>query len=402
MKFKYKARTKDGELQAGFIESNSKEGAVNVLTTHNLFVLSVESIEERHWYDKLSGIFKRVKLVDLMIFTRQFATLMESEISLSDSLRNLEQQTKNRLLKEVIYEVSNDVNSGLALSQAMERQGNVFPEFYVSMIRSAEITGRLQESSIFLADYLDKEVQWQSRIRNAMIYPAFVISVFTVVLGIMTIFVFPQLEPVFKEFNVELPLITKIMMGTGRFIFDWWWAIFGILGIFIFFLIDYFRSSEGKTIIDQISIRIPILGNLFKKIYVARFAEITSVLIKGGVPAAQSIEIASRSIGNVLYQQVLHNIADSIRSGELLSRALSDKDYFFPSLVGQMVAIGENTGRLDSLLSRVSVFYTREVNDVLDNLIELIQPALIVVVGVLISLLFAAVMLPIFNLAQGF
>ncbi len=402
MKFKYKARTKDGELQAGFIDSSSKEGAVNVLTTHNLFVLSVESIEERHWYDKLSGIFKRVKLVDLMIFTRQFATLMESEISLSDSLRNLEQQTKNRLLKEVIYEVSNDVNSGLALSQAMERQGNVFPEFYVSMIRSAEITGRLQESSIFLADYLDKEVQWQSRIRNAMIYPAFVISVFTVVLGIMTIFVFPQLEPVFKEFNVELPLITKIMMGTGRFIFDWWWAIFGILGIFIFFLIDYFRSSEGKTIIDQISIRIPILGNLFKKIYVARFAEITSVLIKGGVPAAQSIEIASRSIGNVLYQQVLHNIADSIRSGELLSRALSDKDYFFPSLVGQMVAIGENTGRLDSLLSRVSVFYTREVNDVLDNLIELIQPALIVVVGVLISLLFAAVMLPIFNLAQGF
>ncbi len=402
MKFKYKARTKDGELQAGFIDSSSKEGAVNVLTTHNLFVLSVESVEERHWYDKLSGIFKRVKLVDLMIFTRQFATLMESEISLSDSLRNLEQQTKNRLLKEVIYEVSNDVNSGLALSQAMERQGNVFPEFYVSMIRSAEITGRLQESSIFLADYLDKEVQWQSRIRNAMIYPAFVISVFTVVLGIMTIFVFPQLEPVFKEFNVELPLITKIMMGTGRFIFDWWWAIFGILGIFIFFLIDYFRSSEGKTIIDQISIRIPILGNLFKKIYVARFAEITSVLIKGGVPAAQSIEIASRSIGNVLYQQVLHNIADSIRSGELLSRALSDKDYFFPSLVGQMVAIGENTGRLDSLLSRVSVFYTREVNDVLDNLIELIQPALIVVVGVLISLLFAAVMLPIFNLAQGF
>lgn len=402
MKFKYKARTKDGELQAGFIDSSSKEGAVNVLTTHNLFVLSVESVEERHWYDKLSGIFKRVKLVDLMIFTRQFATLMESEISLSDSLRNLEQQTKNRLLKDVIYEISNDVNSGLALSQAMERQGNVFPEFYVSMIRSAEITGRLQESAIFLADYLDKEVQWQSRIRNAMIYPVFVIGVFAVVLGIMTIFVFPQLEPVFKEFNVELPLITKIMMGAGRFIFDWWWAFLGILGIFIFFLIDYFRSSEGKAIIDQISIRIPILGNLFKKMYVARFAEITSVLIKGGVPAAQSIEIASHSIGNVLYQQVLHNIADSIRSGELLSRALSDKDYFFPSLVGQMVAIGENTGRLDSLLSRVSVFYTREVNDVLDNLIELIQPALIVVVGIVISLLFAAVMLPIFNLAQGF
>lgn len=402
MKFKYKARTKDGELQAGFIESNSKEGAVNVLTTHNLFVLSIEGAEEKHWYDKFSNILKRIRLVDLMIFTRQFATLMESEISLSDSLRNLEYQTKNKALKEVIYEVSNDINSGLSLSQAMERRGNVFPEFYVNIIRSAEITGRLQESSTFLADYLDKEVQWQSRIRNAMIYPVFVIGVFVVVLGIMTVFVFPQLEPVFKEFNVELPLITKIMMGVGRFIFDWWWAVLGILGIFVFFLIDYFRSSEGKSVIDQISIRIPILGNLFKKIYVARFAEITSVLIKGGVPAAQSIEIASRSIGNVLYQQVLHNIADSIRSGELLSRALSEKDYFFPSLVGQMVAIGENTGRLDSLLSRVSVFYTREVNDVLDNLIELIQPTLIVVVGIVISLLFAAVMLPIFNLAQGF
>lgn len=402
MKFKYTARTKDGELQAGFVESASKDGAVNLLSSHNLFVLSVESAQQKTWLEKTAFRFKRVKLTDLMIFSRQFSTLMEAEIALSDALRNLEQQTKNPTLKSVIYEVASDINSGLAFSQALEKQSHIFPEFYISMIRSAEITGRLQEASAFLADYLEKEVQWQSKMRNAMIYPSFVIAVFAIVLGVMTVFVFPQLEPVFGEFNVELPLVTKIMMGVGGFIFEWWWAIFFILGIFVFFLIDYLKSSEGKAIIDQISVRLPILGNLFKKIYVARFAEITSVLIKGGVPAAQSIEIASRSIGNVLYQQALHSVADNVRSGELLSKTLADKEFFFPPLVAQMVSIGENTGRLDSLLSRISVFYTREVHALLDNLIELIQPALIVVVGIVISLLFAAIMLPIFNLAQGF
>ena len=402
MKFKYSARTKEGELQVGFVEAISKELASNVLTSHSLFVLSIEDTGKKTLRDRVFGFWRRIKMKDLMVFTRQFATLLEAQVPLSDALRNLEQQTKSKVLKDLMYEISSDVSSGLSLSQALERQGELFPEFYISMIKSAEITGRLEEAMNFLADYLDKETAWRSRIRNALIYPAFVMAVFFVVLAVMTIFVFPQLEPVFKEFNVALPFVTQAILSGGRFIFDWWWAIFIIFGIFIFMLIDYFRSEEGKIVLDQIILKVPILGNLFRRIYVARFAEVTSVLIKGGVPVAQSIEIASRSVGSSIYQEILHNVSEKIRSGELLSRALAQEEYYFPSLISQMVAIGESTGQLDNLLSRVSNFYTREVNSLLDNLIELIQPALIVFVGAIVSALFAAILLPIFNLTQGF
>lgn len=402
MKYKYQARTKDGELQVGFVESASKEMAINILTGHNLFVLSIEGAEEKRWYDKIVSIFNRVSFSDLMVFTRQFATLMEAQVPLHDTIQNLFKQTRNKLLKEVIYQISQDIESGLSLSQALERQSSVFPEFYISMIKSAEITGRLAESMTFLADYLEKEGLWRSRIRNAMIYPIFVVLIFFIVVIIMTVFVFPQLEPVFKEFNAELPLITTIILNTGSFIINWWWALIFIGGLFAFMLVDYFRSSEGKLVMNQVLIKVPVFGNLFRKIYVARFAEITSVLVRGGVPVAQSIEIASHSIGSPIYREVLYTISQRVRAGELLSQILIQEEYYFPVLTGQMAAIGESTGQLDELLSRVSRFYTREVNGILDNLIELIQPALMLVIGVIVAILFAAILLPIFNLAQSF
>ncbi|PIR44362.1 hypothetical protein COV23_00205 [Candidatus Wolfebacteria bacterium CG10_big_fil_rev_8_21_14_0_10_31_9] len=402
MRYKYQARTKEGELQVGFIESTSKEAAANILTSHNLFVLSIEGEESKHWYNKSGGFFNKVRFTDLVVFTRQFSTLMEAQVPLQDSLRNLHKQTKNKLLKEVIYEISSDIDSGLSLSQALEKQSAVFPEFYISMIKSAEITGRLAESMTFLADYLEKEAMWRSRIRNAMIYPIFVIVIFFVVIIIMTVFVFPQLAPVFKEFNTNLPIVTTIIMSSGTFIIDWWWAIIFIGSIFTIMMTDYFRSNEGQLVYNQVLMKMPVFGDLFRKIYVARFAEITSVLVKGGVPVAQSIEIASHSIGSPIYQEVLYNVSQRVRAGELLSQILNQEEYYFPTLIGQMTAIGESTGQLDELLSRVSKFYTREVNSLLDNLIELIQPALMLVIGIVVAILFSAILLPIFNLAQGF
>lgn len=402
MRYKYQARTKEGELQVGFVESVNKETAANILTTHNLFVLSIEGEEEKRWYKKVGGLFNKVRFSDLMVFTRQFSTLMEAQVPLHDALQNLYKQTRNQLLKDVIYEISNDIESGLSLSQALERQGAVFPEFYISMIKSAEITGRLAESMLFLADYLEKEGIWRSRIRNALIYPGFVVATFFGVIVIMTVFVFPQLAPVFQEFNASLPFVTTLIMNSGQFIVEWWWALIFIGGVFVFMLTDYFRSNEGKMVANQVLIKLPIFGNLFRKIYVARFAEITSVLVKGGVPVAQSIEIASHSISSPIYKEILFNVSQRVRAGELLSQILIQESYYFPALAGQMAAIGESTGQLDELLSRVSKFYTREVNGILDNLIELIQPALMLVIGVIVAILFSAILLPIFNLAQTF
>ncbi len=402
MKFKYNARSQEGELQTGFVEAANREAASNILAGHNLFILNLEEAERRRWYDKIFVFLNRVKINDLMLFTRQFATLMESKMPVGTSLRNLYQQTKKPILKEAIFEISSDVDSGLSLSQAIERQGKIFSEFYINMIRTAEITGRLEEAMNFLADYLDKESMWYSRIRGALIYPIIVVILFFGVAIVMLTTVFPQIEPIFREVDVELPFITQVFFTGGNFILQWWWAIILILILLIFLIIDYFQSDEGKIVFNELIIKVPVFGNLFKKIYVARFAEATSVLIKGGIPITQAIEIAGHAIGNVIYRDILNEIAEGVRAGELFSTLLSQNEYYFPSLVGQMVATGEGTGRLDEILSRISYFYTREINNMLGNLVELIQPLLVAIIGIFVGLLFASVLIPIYNLAQAF
>lgn len=402
MKFRYNARTQQGELQTGFVEATNREAAAGILTGHNLFVLSLESSEKRHRYDFITGIFNRVKISDLMIFTRQFATLMESKVPLNTVLKTLYKQTNNQILKEAVFQISSDIGAGLSLSQAMERQKGIFSEFYLNMIRSAEITGRLEEAAQFLADYLEKESIWKSKIRSAMIYPVIVIIMFIAVAGIMVVVVFPQIAPVFEETGMDLPVLTKIFLGAGSFIIQWWWAVLLILAIFIFVIADYFHTPEGEAVLDEISVKVPIIGNLFKKLYISRFAESTNILIKGGIPITQAIGISANAIGNVVYRDILLEMAEGVRGGELLSDLLAKNEYYFPILVSQMVAIGEGTGRLDYILSKVSDFYTREVNDALNNLVELIQPILIAGIGVLIGLLFASILIPIYNLVQAF
>ncbi len=402
MKYKYTARTKDGEMQVGFVEAPTKEMATNILSGHGLFVLSIEGGGDKKIIDRFSSFFKRVKIADIMIFTRQFATLLESEVPLGDALRNLHKQTKKPILKEAIFSISSDVNAGLSLSQAIERQSEIFSEFYFNTIRSAEVTGRLEETMTFLADYLEKEVNWRSKIRNAMIYPIFILVLFGAVAVLLLTVVFPKLAPVFEEMGAELPIFTKIFLGAGTFMINWWWLIILIMGMFVILLLEYLKTSEGKVVVNELIIRVPIFGNLFKKIYVARFSESTRVLIKGGIPIAQAIEISSHNIGNIAYRDILHEISESVRAGELLSSLLSKNEYYFPDLVGQMVAIGESTGRLDEILAKISVLYTREIDNALDNLSELVQPILISIIGIFVGLLFAAVLVPIYNIVQGF
>ncbi len=402
MKFRYNARTKQGELQTGFVEAANREAAINVLTGHDLVLLSLVSAEALPWYKRLVNIFERVKSADVMVFTRQFATFLEAKISLGDALRNLYKQTKNPILKEIISEVSSDIDAGLSLSQALKKHPGAFSEFYVSMVSSAEITGRLEEVIGFLAEYLEKEAGLVSRIRNALIYPIIVIILFGVVGGVLIGFVFPQLAPVFQESGVELPLITRILLGSGDFLTNWWLAIAITLGVIVFVIYDYLRTEEGKIILDEVRLRVPILGNLYKKLYVARFAESVAVLIRGGLPVAQAIEISGRTIGSPIYSDILHKIAESVRGGELMSQALQEHDEFFPPLVSQMVSVGESTGKLEALLSRVSSFYSREVDDLIGRLVELIQPALMVFIGIAVGVLFVAILLPIFNLTRAF
>ena len=402
MKFKYTARTQTGELQTGFVEGVNREAAYNILIGNNLYLLSLESSEVPHWYDPVINFLKKVKKKDVMIFTRQFAVLLGAKISLGDSLKNVYKQTANLALRETIGEVSSDVDSGLSLSQALERHGEIFSNFYISMIRSAEITGRVDEVVNFLADYLEKEYVFGTKIKGALTYPAIVFALIFVVAGIMVGFVFPQLTPIFKEANIDLPFFTKIFIFLGDFVARWWLVLLIFSVMIIISLINYFKSPEGKVVFDEVAVKLPVFGNLFKQTYVARFAESASVLIKGGIPVAQALEISSHTVGSIVYRDSIKDLADAVREGVLLSNAIEQNSAYFPSLVSQMVAVGESTGQLDALLSRVADFYTREAGETIDNLVELIQPALMIVMGVAVGILFAAVLLPMYGLVQAF
>ncbi len=400
MKFNYKARTKEGELQVGNVEAASHDAAAAILLGHELFVLSVEAVREDSMLLRLTNFFERVKMMDIMIFTRQFATLLSSQVPVGESLRSLYAQTTRPVLKEIITEIASDVDSGFSLSQALGRHPGVFSEFYVNMVKSAEVTGRLSEILDFLADYLEKQSILVGKLRNALIYPAFVIGLFIVVVFVMMTMVLPQMMPIFTESKVALPLATKVVIGISGFLSGYWWIMLIVTVVSVILFIDYMQTAEGKAIVDEISLRLPIFGTLFQYLYLARFAESTKVLIQGGLTIPQAVEISSHTIGNYVYRDILHETAQNIRKGQLLSQALKEAPYF-PPLVGQLIAVGESTGRLEVLLSKISDYYGRQVDDKVGNLVELIQPALLVVIGVMVAGLFAAILLPLYNLTNS-
>ncbi len=400
MKYRYSARTKTGELQVGNVEAINRDAAANILSGHELYILSLDQYTKPRWYHSVLFFFRRVRRKDLAIFTRQFAAMLDAKISITDALNSLYHQTPNYYLRDAIYEISTDISSGLSLSQALEKRSDVFFEFYVNLIQSAEVTGRVEEVMVYLADYLEKEMLILSKVRTAMIYPIFVILLSIVVGGILIGLVFPQIAPLFQDANFQLPLITRIFLALGNFINSWWVAIVIFFVVLTLIVIDYLRTKEGKAVVNQLLLTLPLIGTFFKKLYVARFSEVASVLIKGGIPITQAIEISGHTVGSAFYQEILHDVVERVRRGEQLSQAFERYEQFFPPIVNQMVTVGEQTGRLDDMFVRISSFYSREVENVVGNLTELIQPIIMVGLGAIVGLMFAALLLPIYNLIQ--
>ncbi|MST04396.1 MAG: type II secretion system F family protein [Candidatus Pacebacteria bacterium] len=400
MKFRYSARTKTGELQVGNVEAVDKDTATSVLISHDLFVLSIDKYSDPKWYNEFFLFWKSVKSKDLAIFTRQFSAMLGAKISLTDSLNSLYYQTQNTVLKEALYEIAQDITSGLSLSQALQKHGNIFFDFYVNLVQSAEVTGRLEEVMEYLANYLEKELLLSSKVKTAMIYPVFVITLSLIVGAVLVGLVFPQIKPIFTEANFELPLITRIFLNLGDFINEWWAGIIIFSIVFLIIILDYFRSKEGKAILNQIVLSVPGLGGLFKKLYIARFSEVSSVLIKGGIPITQSLEIAGHTIGSELYEEVIHEIVERLRRGEPLSQAFQLYGKYFPTIVTQMISVGEQTGKLEEMFQKINSFYSREVDNLVSNVSELIQPVIMVFLGLMVGFMFAALLLPIYNLIQ--
>ena len=401
-KFRYTARNELGEVQAGLVEAASRDLAIRILQENKLYILSLETTEKKKLSEQIFGFFQRVNVKDLMLFTRQLSTLISAEIAISDALRTLHKQVTKPVLKDAIFDIYTDVEGGLYLSQALSKHPNVFSDFFVNMIRSAEVSGRLEQTLLFLADYLEKEMKLKDKIRNAMIYPIFVIVIFFVVLAVVVTVVIPQLKSIFDEVDAKLPLLTRIVMGAGNFLSSWGILILIVIGIGVAFAIKYFRSEEGRQVWDEMILSIPVIGGLSKKIAITRLATSTNVLMRGGLPIANSLEISGRVVSNSLYRRILNETADDIRKGGTISGTFTRYPEYFPPMVTQMIVIGENSGKLDELLDKISSFYDEEVQNAINSAVELIQPILIVLLGVFIGLFVAAVLIPIYNLAQVF
>jgi type IV pilus assembly protein PilC len=401
MKFKYQAKTKQGEMQMGFVEAGSRDGAIQLLTGHDLFVLSVSTADSVGIIERVSNFFNRVKRKDMVVFSRQLATLLEARLPLNNALKILSEQTANPILKESILQITEDIDAGLSFSQAMQRQENVFPGYYVEMVRAAEVTGNMNEVAAFLADYIEKEAELMSKASSAMIYPAIVLALFVVVAFILITFVYPSIGSVFAENGVALPWYTQVLLTTGTFLSKWWPAVIVAVGALGFAAVDYFETAEGKALLDEGKITLPIVKKVYAPVIMAQFGNSAALLVHGGIPIAQAMEIIGHMVDNVLYRDVIHDIAENVRQGLLLSQAIAKHSTFFPELVSQMVAVGETTGKLEEMFTRLATIYMREADTTTNNLVDLIQPIMMIGMGIMVGLLFASILIPIYNLTAN-
>jgi len=401
MRFNYQARTKEGETQTGTIEAGSKEAAIEILQTHDLVVVFLEETSAIPFYARSLKFLQRIKVKELTMFYRQLAILFEAEVSPLDSLRILGEQIKNPLFKDIIFNVEKDVKGGEPLSQAMEKHPKVFSPFYVSVVRAGEATGTLYEVLKYLADHAEKEYNLTSKVRGAFIYPATIFAIFLVVGTMMMIFVVPQMASMLEELGQKLPITTRILIGTSKFLKSWFWLVALIIIGLVVGIKKFIKTEKGRIILDTTKIKIPVFKDIFKKIYLARFSENLRTLLKGGIPILKALDISGEVIGNKIYQNIIKEARERVRVGETINSAFSSYPKEIPPLVTQMIGVGEKTAQLDTILEKLASFYQQEVDRIVNNMTQLIEPLMILILGGGVGLLVSSILMPIYNIASG-
>jgi type IV pilus assembly protein PilC len=401
MKFNYLVRNKEGEPQTGVIEAPNKAVATEALQEKGFIVIRLTSKQGFSLFSKEIKFLNRVKKKDVFVFFRQLSVLTGAGVPLTQSLRTLANQVESDYLKDIILEVVKDVEGGTAFSKALGKHKKVFSPFAVSLIKSAEVSGRLQESLQYLADYLEREYYLISKVRGALIYPAFILGVFVIIAILVLVMVIPQLTAILKEAGQDLPWSTKIVIFTSEFVrIQGWWLALIVIGVGIAGW-RYTKTEKGKYRWDKLKLRLPLVGSVLKKTYLSRLADNLNALFKGGVSIIQSIDVSADVIGNEFLKRILLKTKEDLKKGKTIISSL-EKYEEFPSMFVQMIRTGEQTGKLESILNKLSEFYNKEVRNVVNNLTQLIEPILIVGLGIGVAILVFSVFMPIYNLAGAF
>lgn len=392
----WKGRTEDGLFVSGEMEAESEGDLILSLRKKGIITRYVKEKQEAKVFKLRAGVSQK----EILFFTRQFATLFASGVPIVEAFDALIGQIKNKTFKKVLTQMKNDIEKGSSLADAMKKHPRVFSSLYVNMVRAGEEGGMLDKVLFRMADYFEKMIKLRRKIIGAMIYPSLVIGVAILVVAIIMIFVIPTFSKLFGEMGLQLPLPTRITIGLSNFMVQTGiFIILGIIGFFIFIKL-FRRTDKGKKITDSILLKFPLLGVILLKSSLSRFARTLGTLLGSGVPILNSMEISAKASGNKVIEDVVIQMKDDITAGKSLTEVLKSRPTLFPPIFIQMVSVGESTGGTDDMLNKVADFYDEEVDNAVANLMNMLEPALIVFLGVTIGFIVISLYLPIFKLGE--
>ena len=400
--YEYRVRDRSGSIHAGEMEGGSSTAVAQALRERGYIPLKIaeKKVSALNKEIKIPGFSKsKIKTKDVAIFSRQMATMINSGLTLIRVLSILELQTQNEALVAVISDVRARVERGTALSTALEAHPKTFGHLYVSMVRAGEVGGALDETLVRLADTLEANVRLRGKVKSAMAYPVVVLVLIVLIVSGMLLFVVPIFEKMYADLGGELPAPTKILIGISGFMTTFWWLLGIATGGGIYGFKRWKTSEDGQRQWDRLKLRMPIFGGLVQKVAISRFARTLSVLSRTGVPVLQALDIVAVTAGNSLVADAVYDVQRSVKGGESLAAPLERHDVF-PPMVTQMMAVGEETGELDTMLSKVADFYDNEVDDTVGALTSLIEPILIIVMGIAVGGILISLYLPMFNIAN--
>ncbi|HLB95551.1 MAG TPA: type II secretion system F family protein [Patescibacteria group bacterium] len=405
MQFTYSAKTKAGKPQTGAVEAQNEAAAAKVLQEQGFYVLDLK--KEGKGLLKTSGskmtipfLGGRVNLKDKIVFTKQLAMMIRSGLPMIDAFSTLQDQTENKYFSRLIREIGEEVRGGRPLSKTLEKYPNIFPKLYISIVSAGEKSGKLDEVLERLADELEKEYELISKIKAAVTYPILIIVALVGIVILMLLFVIPEIKKIFTDMGVELPLITRIVLGASDLLRNFWY-IFLILFLGSVFGLRFMAKTEkGGLFWDNFKIRLPLIGKLIRKIYMTRFCRTAGTLVASGLPILEIIDTSKEVLGNRVYRNALGNVGEKVESGRTFSDALKDEKAF-PPMIYHLISVGEKSGKLDEILLSMAEFFDREVETTTNNLATLVEPILIIIVGAGVGLVVASVIMPIYSLVNA-
>lgn len=395
--FKYIVKDREGKTITGVADARDRENLIELLRKQDFTIISIE--KERWLGARRERIAKKVNLDDLVIFSRQLSTMVEAGIPLVSVLDVLSQQIENKGFAAVITRVRDDVETGSSLSAAFSKHPRIFSTLYINMVKAGESSGMLDDILNRIATYLEKTASLQRKIKSAMVYPTAVIIVATAITVFLLVKVVPTFKGIFDMLGGELPIPTKILLAFSEFLRHWFLYGLGGLVVFVVVLLRYIKTERGRFLYDSVKLKLPLFGELIRKVSISKFSRTLSTLVKSGVPILTSLEIVARSVGNKVLEDAVNVSRKSVRDGKNIAEPLS-KSRVFPPMVVRMIAVGEQAGELEKMLTKIADFYEEQVDAAVSGLTSVIEPVIIIFLGIIIGGIVLAIFLPIFKITQ--